>query len=80
MSDEEITELGTIPRFVAECRSPDKIKRLFEKDVMQVAIVSRFEFPAPGKHSPRKPSQWFEKRFQVVTKTNYADLPGHAAD
>src|SRR5258706_6760041 len=80
MSDEEIAQLGTIPKFIPECRSPDKIKRLFEKDVMHVAIVSRFEFPAPGKHSPRKPSQWFEKRYQVVTKKNSSDLPGHTAD
>ncbi len=80
MSDEEIAELETIPKFVAECRSPDRIKKLFDKNVMQVAIVSRFEFPAPGKHSPRSPRQWFEKRFQVVTSKSAKDLPAHGAD
>ena len=80
MSDEEIAQLGTIPKFVAECRSPDRIKKLFDKNVMQVAIVSRFEFPAPGKHNPRSPKQWFEKRFQVVTGKNAKDLPAHGGD
>ena len=59
---------------------PDRIKKLFDKNVMQVAIVSRFEFPAPGKHNPRSPNQWFEKRFQVVTGKNAKDLPAHGGD
>ena len=80
MSDEEITQLEGKPKFIAECRSAEKLKKLFDKNVLQVAIVSRFEFPAPGKHNPKTPSQWFEKRFQVVTEKNSKDLPSHSGD
>jgi len=80
MSDEEIAQMGTIPKFIAECRSPDRIKKLFDRNVMQVAIVSRFEFPAPGKHNPRRPKQWFEKRCQVVTGKTAQNLPAHGGD
>src|SRR5207237_8851314 len=66
MTEEELAQLEKAPKFVAECRSPEKIKRLFDKKILQVAVVNRFEYPAPVKHNPKTPNQWFEKYFQVV--------------
>jgi hypothetical protein len=75
LADDDYAQLGTMPKFVAECRSAEKLTTLFEKKVLQVAVVARFQFPAPGKHSPHSPKQWFEKRYQVVTEENAASLP-----
>jgi len=56
------------PKFIAEVRSQERMLRLLDKGVLQVAVVSRFTFPAPGdsKH-PHKPREWFDRYFQVVT-------------
>ncbi len=75
LSADDVAQLERRPKFIAESRSAEKLKPLFESNVLHAAIVSRFEFPAPGKHNPRTPKQWFEKRYQVVTATNAASLP-----
>jgi len=75
LTDDEIAKFEKMPKFVAEVRSVDKLKSLFDKKAIQVAIVSRFEFPAPGTKKPRTPREWFDNRFQIVTATNAASLP-----
>lgn len=75
LSADDVAQLERQPKFIAESRSAEKLKPLFESNVLHAAIVSRFQFPAPGKHNPRTPQQWFEKRYQVVTATNAAALP-----
>ncbi len=66
LAEEEIAELTKAPKFIAECRSPDPLPTLFEKHLIQVAVVSRFSFPAPGPSKPKTPQEWFDKRYQVV--------------
>ena len=80
MTEEELAQIEKAPKFVAECRSPDRIKRLFDKGVLQVAVINRFEYPAPVKHNPKTPKQWFEKYYQVVTAENASILPKSAAE
>lgn len=80
MTEEELAQVAQAPKFVAECRSPEKIQNLFRKNILQVAVVNRFEYPAPVKHNPKTPKQWFEKYYQVVTTENASILPKNAAD
>jgi len=77
LNDEEIAQLTSskFPKLIAEVRDPEKLKKLFDKKVIQVAIVSRFQFPAPGPTKPRTPEDWFQNRFQIVTAENAASLP-----
>ena len=80
MTEQEVAQIEKAPKFIAECRSADKIKRLFDKNILQAAVVNRFEYPAPIKHNPKTPNQWFEKYYQVVTAENASNLPGNAGD
>ena len=66
LSDEEIAALKAFPKFFAETRSPEKLQNMFEKNILQVAIVPRFEFPAPGPRKPETSRQWFDHYFQVI--------------
>lgn len=80
LTEEEAGQLQARPKFIAEARSVAKLKKLFEKQLIQVAIVSRYQFPAPVEGTPVTSRQWFDKRFQVVTAENAADLPGPAGE
>src|SRR6266478_10014049 len=62
LSDEELAELTNTPKFIAESRSPDHLPKLFDKQIIQVAVVSRFVFPAPDPRTPKTAQQWFDKR------------------
>lgn len=77
LNDEEFGKIDSskLPKFVAEVRTPEKLKKLFNQHVIQVAIVSRFQFPAPGPRKPRTPEDWFQNRFQIVTAENAGALP-----
>src|SRR6266446_2691308 len=75
LSDEELAELTKVPKFIAESRSPDHLPKLFEKQIIQVAVVSRFVFPAPGPAKPKTPQQWFDKRYQVIVADAAGTLP-----
>ena len=66
LSESELAELTKMPKFIAETKSPDHLPKLFEKQIIQVAIASRFTFPAPGPQSPKTPQEWFDKRYQIV--------------
>jgi hypothetical protein len=78
LSESDFAELEKIglPKFIAESGSAAKLKRLFDKKVLQVAIVGRYQFPAPNKNDPRNAREWFEKRFQIVTADSAGSLPG----
>ncbi len=67
VSDEELADLKKVPKFIAETRSPDHLPKLFEKRLIEVAVVSRFVFPAPGPVQPGTPQEWFDKRYQILT-------------
>ena len=73
LTDDEISQLKSFPKFFAEARSPEKLKRMFDKNIVQLAVVPRFEFPAPGPQKPETSRQWFDRYFQVI-ETN-ASLP-----
>lgn len=75
LSEEEIAELQKKPKLIAESRSPDYLPNLFEHQLIEVAVVSRFQFPSPGKLDPGTPEEWFTKRYQVVTTENARTLP-----
>ena len=76
-SDTEFGELNLekIPKFIAQSRASDRLSKLFDKKVLQVAVVPRFQFPAPGAKAPKTPQEWFIKRYQIVTVENAAELP-----
>ena len=73
--ENEDKELKFKPKLIAESRSVDKLKPLFEKKLIDVAVVSRFEFPNPIQGQPKSPRELFIQRFQVVTPENAAKLP-----
>jgi len=73
LSDAELEQLKSAPKFIAETHSPEKLVNLFEKKVLLAAVVPRYEFPAPGPRKPRTRSEWFERYFQVVAPGK--DLP-----
>lgn len=62
-------------KFIALCRSAEKLKKFFETKLIQVAVVSRFQFPNPIQGKPRDVRELFTQRFQVVTAANAGDLP-----
>ena len=64
-----------MPKFLVQARSPDHLYKLFEKKLVQVAVVSRFTFPAPGPIAPKTPEEWFTKRFEVFRAENAASIP-----
>ena len=75
LSGDEVAQLKKTPLFIAEARSVDKLKSLFDQKILHAAVVSRFQFPTPIKGKPRTPQEWFDQRFQIVTTNNAAELP-----
>jgi hypothetical protein len=76
LKDDEIRELQARPKLIVESRSAGKLKKLFDQQLLHVAIVSRFQFPAPVEGNPGTLRQWFDKRFEIVTTETIATLPG----
>jgi hypothetical protein len=66
LSKEEVKEMTKKPRLIVESRSGDNLPGLFEAHLLEVAVVSRFEFPAPVQENPKTPEEWFTKRYQIV--------------
>jgi hypothetical protein len=67
LTDQEMAQMKTVPKFIAETHSPERLTKLLEKKVLLSAIVPRFEFPAPGPHKPETSRQWFDRYFQVIS-------------
>lgn len=82
LSDADFSELekNHPPKFIAEGGSAAKLKKLFDKKLLQVAIVHRYQFPAPNTNAPATPREWFDKRFQILTSENAATLQGQPPD
>jgi len=74
LKDEDIAELQKVPRFVAEARAVDNLPRLFKKQLISVAVASRFSFPAPGPIEANTPQERFDKRYQLVVAANVANI------
>jgi len=75
LSEAELGELAKVPKFIAESRSADPLPKLFDKQIIQVAVVSRFVFPAPGPREPKTAQEWFDKRYQVIAADSVKTIP-----
>jgi hypothetical protein len=75
LSNEELQEIPKRPKFVAESRSAEKLNKLFESKVIDLAIVSRFTFPAPIEGKPTTLREWFDKYFEIATPDRATTLP-----
>ncbi len=75
LKDEEIAELQKVPKFVAEARAVDNLPKLFKRELISVAVASRFSFPAPAPIEARTPQERFDKRYQVVVAANVTNVP-----
>lgn len=75
LSASELAELKSPPHLIAESRAADKARKPFEQKILDVAVVSRFQFPTPVKGRPGNLQEWFDQRWQVVTRSNAAALP-----
>jgi hypothetical protein len=75
LTEAEVAEIGKPVKFIAEVRAAEKLKPLFDKKLIDVAVVSRFEFPAPGTKKPKTSREWFDNRFQVISAVNASSLP-----
>jgi hypothetical protein len=78
LAEEDVTQLRAKPKLIAESRSAQKLKPLFDNGMMDTAVVARFQFPTPIKGKPRTPRDWFDQRFQIVTAANANSLPASA--
>jgi hypothetical protein len=59
--------MKTVPKFIAETHSPEKLVNLLQKKILLSAIVPRYEFPAPGPRKPQTERQWFDRYFQILS-------------
>jgi hypothetical protein len=75
LTADEVAELGPKPKLLVESRSGDNLPGLFDKNLVVGAIVSRFQFPAPGPEKPGTPQEWFVKRYQILNADNARGLP-----
>jgi len=75
MKDADIAELKQVPKFIAEARSVDNLPKLFQRELISVAVASRFIFPAPGPIQPRTPEERFNKRYQIVVADSVGTIP-----
>ena len=73
-------QLSFSPKLIVESRSIDDISGLFSEGLLDVAVVSRFKFPAPSPKSPSTPDEWFTKQYQIVTTQTAPLLPKPQTD
>lgn len=63
------------PKFLAVSLVRKELAALLGGQVLQVAIVPRFQYPAPVSENPHTAREWFDQFYQVVTTA--AELPAH---
>lgn len=68
-------EVGTKPKLIAEARGTDYLPNLFKHELLNAAVVSRYQYPSPGTDNPKTPEEWFTKRYQIVTPQTAHTLP-----
>lgn len=66
ITPEDLKQLKSVPKFIAEARSPERLVGLLEQKVLLAAVVPRYEFPAPGPRQPETSRQWFDHYYQVI--------------
>lgn len=66
VTPDDLKQLKSIPKFIAEARSPERLEGLLEQKVLLAAVVPRYEFPAPGPRQPATSRQWFDHYYQVI--------------
>ena len=74
LTDEEITALGKdFPKVILAAESEHDLKRLFEKQVVQLAVVGN---PLGGilEKNPKTSQEWFDSFYKLVTPSNIATL------
>ena len=67
--------MKTKPRLVAESRSADNLSTLFKNQLIEVAVVPRFEFPTHGSTTHHAPQDLFTERFEIVTAESAVSVP-----
>ena len=75
LKEEDIAELKQLPKLIAQARAVDNLPKLFRRQLIAVAVASRFYFPAPGPISPRTAQERFDKRYQIVVASTVASIP-----
>jgi len=71
VSDQDLAQVKSVPKIVAETHSPEKLVGLLDKKILVSAIVPRFEFPAPGPRKPKTGREWFDRYFQIITPDSH---------
>jgi hypothetical protein len=72
LTDQELEQMKTSPKLIAETHSPEKLIPLLDKHILLSAIVPRFEFPAPGPRKPHTHREWFDHYFEIVSPEKVA--------
>lgn len=66
------------PMIIVVLMGPMQLDPLFERDIIQAALVARFRPPEPATitKDPETPQEWFERYYEVLTPENYHGYPG----
>lgn len=77
LTDKQIRQL---PRRIPKCvvvndPGTGRLRKLLENDIVQVAIISRFEPLPPAAKKPITMKEWFDAHYQVVTRNMAPSLP-----
>jgi len=75
LTRDDIMELGSKPRLVAESSSVGDLSRLFENHLIEVAVVPRFDFRPRGSAPQHISQDRFTERFEIVTTASVTSLP-----
>ena len=75
LSKDEVAALAIKPRLIVEARAIDNLPKLFQQQLIDVAVVSRYQFPAPAPEKPGTAQEWFTKRYQIVKPATVSALP-----
>ncbi len=76
LKDDEIARLpANTPKIVAFSAMGMGLKKLFEENVIQVAIVPNFEAKPGPQKKPETLREWFDQYYKVVTKEAAPSLP-----
>ena len=60
---------------MAEARAVDNLPKLFRRQLISVALPSRFIVLAPGPLQPRTARERFDKRYQIVAADTVGTIP-----
>ncbi|NQU12469.1 hypothetical protein HQ590_16865, partial [bacterium] len=66
------------PMLIVVLSGPMQLAPLFERDIIQAALVARFRPPdaATVKKDPQTPQEWFDRYYEVLTPENFRGYPG----